>query len=235
MVMTDEYLELQKRLKRIESIYFHAYCEYITFNELDKLRAPDLLGKEEAGKNLEILNHYPSFFQSTIEALRISFLTKTAKIVDIHRDSLHLESLIDYIEENRDRLNLDDFIERVPQKPFQIERAGKRRMFTSEDISVLRTKLKEAGDIRKNVKTYRDQHLSHEDLKQKKVDIHREDIDELFRLIGEILNSISRKVDNSTTTFLMAEKDCKRDVKNLIDNLRLGYESRRRIRKSTYS
>lgn len=233
--MINEFQELQRRLKRIESIYFHTYCEYITFNEIEKLRAPDRIGREEVDKNLELLNHYQNFFQVIVESLRISFLSKTAKLVDTHTDSLHLDSLIDYIESNKEKLTVDDFVKQNPKRAFLSELVAKYRSFTNDDIVMLRAKLKEASDIREKIKLYRDQHLSHEDLKQKDVDVQRDDIDDLFRLIREILNFISNKLEFSTTTFRLAKEDCERDVKNLIDNLRLGYEGKRSIRKSKYN
>jgi hypothetical protein len=228
--MANEYLEVQKRLKRIESIFLRAYCEYVTFNELEKLRAPDLIGKDEASKNLELLNHYQNFFQVTIEALRTSFLTKTAKLFDTHRGSLHLDSLINFIASNKDDLTVEEFIKQNKDRPFLSELIKKYSLFTNDDILMLQTKLKEASDIRERVKTYRDKSLSHEDLKIKKVDIYRDDIDKLFELLREILNFISNKIDFSTTTFTLAEEDCQRDVKSLIDNLRLGYNYKIRQR-----
>lgn len=231
--MANEYLEVKERLKRIESIFLNAYCEYITFNEIEKLRAPDLIGEDEASKNLELLNHYQNFFQVTIEALKMSFLTKTAKLFDTHRDSLHLDSLINFIASNKDNLTVEEFTKQNKDRPFLSELIKKYSPFTNEDILMLRTKLKEASDIRERIKTYRDKSLSHEDLKIKKVDIYRDDIDKLFKLLREILNFISNKIDFSTTTFTIAKEDCQRDVKSLIDNLKLGYESKRNLRKSS--
>lgn len=230
--MANEFLIFQKRLERVRSIYFQAYCEYVTFNEIEKLRASDLIEQKDVDKNLELMNHFSSFFQVVIEALRISFLSKLAKLLDNDTNALHIDKLINYVEQNKGKLNAKEFSKYNTNRAFLTELTKKYKGISKEDIIELRVKLGTASAIRSSIKIYRDKHLSHEDIKQERVDIQREDVDKIFSLIGEVLNFLSLKTDFSTTTYKLAKENCEKDVGRLINYLKKGRTERiREIKK----
>lgn len=220
--MASEFTIFQKYLKRLNEIYLHAYCEYIIFNNVEKLRAPDLLSKKELEDNLDLLNHYPNFFNAIIDSLKISFFINLAKLIDNSEESLSLNKLINFAQSNREKLSVEEFKKTNSDRAFMEDLAKSYKGIQLQDLLIIKSKLDKTEEIRKKVKIYRDQYLAHEDINKVKVDISREDADAIFDLITDILNTFSLKTDFSTTTFDLAKSDCERDVRALIENLKIG-------------
>ena len=83
----------------------------------------------------------------------------------------------------------------------------------------IKTKTKKHEVIIKKLDDYRNQYLAHEDKQKKKVNINSGEIQELFKLIAEILNLFSSRLDFSTTAYSHVEKECKGDIKRVAEYL----------------
>jgi hypothetical protein len=83
----------------------------------------------------------------------------------------------------------------------------------------LRQILEENNMIIERLKTYRDENLAHEDKKKTEVTITIEEIDKLFEIAKEILNTLSYKINFDTTEYDHIEKYIKKDIEKIIKSL----------------
>lgn len=218
--MSGEFIKFQDYLKRLRSLYFHALCAFRVFDELEKLRAPNIIGEKEANENNEVINRFKSFFIISRESLNFYFLMNLAKILDDASQSLHLNKLINYVNSNQKKLNIEEFKKINSDRTYLDDLVDRYEGITKKDFELINKKLKETKNIREKIKDYRDQYLAHEDLNKNQIHISYLDIQKIFDLIAEILNIFSNKMDFSSTDYSLAIDECRDDTHDVIDFLK---------------
>lgn len=218
--MSDEFIRFRDYLKKLRSIYFNALSAFYAFEAIEELRAPNIIGKEEAEANLVILNKFKNFFVITKHALNFYFLMELARILDDAPQSLHLNKLINFANSNNKKLNISEFKKVNSNRVFLDELACKYKGLEKGDFDKIKKQLEETLTIREKIKKYRDQSLAHEDLKKEMVNISKTEVIKIFKLVEEILNIFSNKTDFSVTSYSHIEVECKRDIGNIIEYLK---------------
>lgn len=218
--MANDFVKFQEYLKRLRSIYLHALCAFRVFDEMEKLRAPNIVGEKEAGENNEVINRFKSFFIISRESLNFYFLMELAKLLDDASQSLHLNKLINYVNSNKKKLNIEEFKKINSDRTYLDDLVDRYEGMTKEDFESINNKLEETKDIREKIKTYRDQNLAHEDLKKENVNLSYGDIEKIFNLLAEILNIFSNKMDFSSTDYSLAVDESRQDTRDVIEFLK---------------
>ena len=220
MNMSSEFVKFQSYLKRLRSIYFNALSAFYAFEAIEELKAPNIVGKDEAEENLAVMNRFKNFFVIARHTLNFYFLMELAKILDDARQSLHLAKLINFAKSNRKKLNVDEFEKLNSDRVFLKDLVNRYEGIEKVDFEKIEKKFKETEDIRERIRKYRDQNLAHEDLNKEDINISKEDVVKIFELVSEILNIFSNKTDFSITSYSHIEGACKDDTKNIFEYLK---------------
>ena len=220
--MSDEFDKFQRYLKRLSDIYFYATGAFYAFETLEKLRDPDIVGKDQVITNLRAINRFKGFFVVVRQSLNIYFLKELARMLDHGKSSLHLQKLIDLAEVWGPKMDVEAFRRNNPNRPLLEELSTRYQGITKGDLQKIYSMLDETKEIRERLKRYRDQNVAHEDIEKKSVTITRAEVLKLFNTIKTILNIFEDKTDFSTTSYILSERDTINDTKELIRVLELG-------------
>lgn len=218
--MPNEFIEFQNYLKRLRTIYFNALCSFYSYEAIEELKAPNIVGENEAKENVIILNKF-KFFITSRHALNVGFFIELAKILDKHKDDpISLSLLVKYAKNHRHKFTVEEFEKNSKDREFLQELKDRFVGITNKDLEVIDEKIKDLGNLSENIKILRDKYLAHEDKARPEVFIKNTDIVNIFKIIEEILNIFSYKTDFSTTSYSHIEDECKRDVKNVFEYLK---------------
>lgn len=218
--MSNEFIKFQQYLKKLRSIYLRASCAFHIFDTIERLRAPNIIGKKKASENVKAMKRFNNFFVVTHHALNFYFLMELSRILDDAKQSLHLEKIINFAKSNKKKLNVDKFKEYNLGRNFLQELESRYEGIKKEDFEKINKMLEETKVLRKKITDYRDQNLAHEDLNKKKISISYEEVPKIFDLIKTILNIFSNRTDFSTTNYKQAEDECEEDTKRLLEHLK---------------
>ena len=217
--MSKEFKTLFEYIKNLHSRYFHALSAFYVYEGLLELSAPNISGQKGAERNIKTMNRFKNFFIMSKEALRIYFLLELAKLFDESKQSLHINKIVNFAGSNIKALSKNDFLEFHQGRTFIDELFKQYKAVDKNDLKEIKTKTKKHEAIIKKLDDYRNQYLAHEDKQKKKVNINSGEIQELFKLIAEILNLFSSRLDFSTTAYSHVEKECKGDIKRVAEYL----------------
>lgn len=217
--MADEIKTLLSYLADLKTIYINAVCSFHVYESLRENSADNIVGKEQAEKNVKAMNAYAGFFSVTTQALRVHCLIELAKLFDGATQSLHLNKIVNYAESNIKGLSKEHFLKFHEGRKFLDELFQQYVAMKPEDIQKIRTDLEKYGAIIAKLNAYRDQHLAHNDKHKQPVNITVDEIKELFKLIEEILNLFNLRLDFSTTVYGPIKRDCKAETTALIETL----------------
>jgi len=218
--MSQEFKTLFEYLKNLHSRYFHALSAFYIYESLLELSAPNIIGTKEAEENVKTLNWFKNFFIISKEALRVYFFLELAKLFDESKQSLHINEIVNFAENNIKNLSKNDFLEFHQGKTFISELFQQYKAIDKNDLIEIKNKIKKHEEIIKKLDNYRNQYLAHEDKKKKQISINSGEIQNLFKLIADILNLFSSRLDFSTTMYSYVEKECKEDTKRVVDYLK---------------
>lgn len=207
-------------MQRMQSRYFRAISAFYTWEALKELEAPNIVGADEARKNVAVMNDYSDFFNLSQESLRIYFFLELAKLYDEAEQSLHINKLINYAKGNIRKLSKKDFLKHHSGRQFIEELFNRYEELDNGELENLSKKINKHKKKIDKVKTYRDKFLAHDDKKKTRVTISRNEVIILFELIKESLSIFELKLDFSSTIYSHIESECKDEVKTLIQNLR---------------
>jgi len=219
--MSNEFTELNKRIARLRRIHQQAFCSFNVYEQLNKLRAPNIVGEAEADQNAQIMSAYTGFFTSAESALNLEFLMLTAKLFDTHKDALHLNRLINFAEQNQRHLTAADFKEFNEGRQYLDELVAKYEGIERKDLLDMGKRLQEVEPILQKLKDHRDKILAHEDMRRDGLEkITYEEISKLLDLSHDILNIFSSRTNHETTSYLMLKRQSVEDTKQVISALR---------------
>jgi len=218
--MSKEYETLQAFITRLRGLHQDAYCAFKVFDQLNELRAPNIVGEQQAEEAAATMSTYTGFFTAAERALNLQFLITIAKIFDYSKDSLRIEKLIHFAEQNQAKLSVDDFREFHKDREYIEELVAKYEGISRDDLLKMSERLKQVEPIIKKVKLHRDTKLAHENLKKKKVEeITYKEIETLLDLSHDMLNLFSSTTAHSTTSYQMLERQSVEDTKRVIESL----------------
>src|SRR3989344_3637395 len=217
--MSKEFKTLFEYLKNLRSRYFHALSAFYVYEGLLELSALNISGQKGAEQNIKTMNRFKNFFIMSKEALRIYFLLELAKLFDESKQSLHINKIVNFAGSNIKALSKNDFLEFHQGRTFIDELFKQYKAVDKNDLKEIKTKTKKHEVIIKKIEDYRNQYLAHEDKQKKKVNINSGEIQELFKLIAEILNLFSSRLDFPTTAYSHVEKECNDDTKRVVEYL----------------
>lgn len=218
--MSKDFIRFQELLDRLRSTYIRALSAFLIFDELEKLKAPNIVGKEESSNNVDVMNKYNAFFQATIYGLRDISIIELAKIIENHKKSLSLEKLINIAESCKEKMKIEDFSEFNTERNFLEELCEKYEGISAKDILELKESWNSIENIREKIRKFRDQYIAHDDLKKEEVDISTEELNKVFDVVAKILDKLYYKTNFSTNNYFMIKESSINQTKDLINNLK---------------
>jgi hypothetical protein len=215
--MSTEYETLHSFIARIRAMHQEAYCAFKVYEQLNELRAPNIVGQEVADRNAAAMSGFTGFFSSAERALNLHFLITIAKIFDYSSDALRIEKLINFAEQNQKKLTAKEFQEFHKDRQYIEDLAASYEGINKDDLLDISKRLDAARPIIEKIKVHRDTKLAHEDLKKKSIeDLTYAEIEEILNLSHDILNIFSSKTSHETTSYMMLEKQSIEDTQSLI-------------------
>lgn len=219
--MSSEFTELNKRIVRLRRVHQQAFCAFNVYEQLNELRAPNIVGDDEANKNAEVMSSYTGFFTAAESALNLEFLMLIAKLFDTHKDALHISRLINFAEQNQKQLTASDFKAFNEGRPYVDELVVRYEGIKREDLLDVGRRLTEAEPILQKLKDQRDKVMAHENLHRQGLEsISYEEIKRLLDLSHDILNIFSSKTNHETTSYSVLRGQAVDDTKRLIADIR---------------
>ena len=162
--MSAEFTKLHSLLKRAHHALYNAYSHFLVWDSMKRLMAGNIVGNDEASKNVETINDFKNFFLPSLEANRKVFAIELARIFDLDKRALSLQKIINYTRSNKKKLKVDDF------KEFNIGRNSLDSLITgyngiTEDLlKQCEKKLLEINDKVKKLKKFRNTRLAHDQI-----------------------------------------------------------------------
>ena len=71
--MTTDFQRLMKYIKEMQKRYHHTLHAFHVYDTLVGLAAPNIVGQEQAEKNVQTINQYKDFFIIAKESTRVYF------------------------------------------------------------------------------------------------------------------------------------------------------------------
>lgn len=219
--MSQEFSELQRRIRRLRSIHQEAFCTFNVYEQLNELRAPNIVGDKKAYENAQLMTGYTGFFSVSEMALNLTFLISLAKLFDGHRDALHISKLINYAEQNQQKLTADDFKEFNEDRQYVDELVQRYEGIKRDALVDIGSRLAAVQPILQKLKDHRDKSLAHEDLHRTAAGeaITYAEVTELLDLSHDILNLLSSSTNHETTSYSMLKRQSVDDTKRLLVDL----------------
>ena len=221
---------MHKRLERLKKLHLTAVTSFSAFEAIQKLRAPNIVGKGEAKANVAAIGRYKGLFNIAEKGSYLNTLMCLSKIFVAHKDSLYLERLVNFAEQNKQELTVDDFKEFHDDRQYIDELVREYTGLDKDDLKSIRSDLDNAKDSISRLKTIRDQQLAHTNLKEADdVAITFQEIADLIQVSENVLNVLSSKHFKNTIVFDVARDQVEMDTISLVHLARLENEHNREI------
>jgi hypothetical protein len=217
--MNKEFKTVMEYLKSIRDEYLEALYEFRVYQALRRLRAPNLFPKEKAEKNAAVMTRFVNFFGPVERSLFLSSLLGLARVFDESDQSLHINSILNYIGGNRKKLTREDFYEFNQGRQFLSDLYENYEGMTEKDLLSIKANLEKHKDVLEKLKSYRDQYLAHSDKRKDEIKITFDEIETLFKLAEESLNLFTQKLNDSSTMYSHIEDQCMGDTESVLDFL----------------
>lgn len=220
--MSQEFKITISYIKNIEERYFKALSAFHIFETLIELVDFNIVGQDTSEKNKKIIEKdFNSFFLPSKEALRVYFFLELAKLFDIADQSLHITKIVNYTQSNIAKLTVNDFAEysQGQDKNFIAELVRNYQGVKHDDLVAIKSDIEKNKEIIKQLKTYRDQYLAHDDIKKDEINITGEEIRILFNIIEKIIGIFLSKLISTSVMYDNAKIDTKDKTKMVIDYL----------------
>lgn len=218
--MSQEFKNLISYLEKLKSRYFHALSAFFIYKTLDELTARNIVGNKNAQDNVDVIKRYKNFFIPSKEALRVYSLLELAKMFDISDESLHITKIVNCAQSQIKKLTVDDFKKFYQDRDFLEELIRNYEGIDQKDIKEIKEILEKNEDVLQRLKDYRNQYLAHDDINKNKISIEKNEIDDLFKTLGKILNLISYKLNCSSSIWDHIENNSKESTEMIFDYLK---------------
>lgn len=220
---TEDFKRLIKYIERLQKRYTFAIHSFYAWGSLQEIKAPNIVRKDIAKENVRVLRRYNNFFTSAENALQVHFSLELAKMFDNSNQSLHIDKIINYTESNIEKLTAKEFREysKKQDRTFIKELVKKYKKVNHSDIKKIREMRNKHEKSIEELINYRNEYLAHDDIKKNSPPkISPAEIKDLFRIILEILNLISGRLNHEEWFYDHVEDGVKSDTCSIIDTLR---------------
>ena len=221
--MSTEFNTLIKYIDDLRHRYYKTLSAFYAYEGLREAKATNILGQTEAEENVKVINRYKDFFMPAEEALRVYFFLELAKLFDASNQSLHIDKIVNFTESNLKHLTVDAFNEHNTEqgREFLNSLTEEYKGVAHADLIEIRNLLEAHSESLERLRTYRDKWLAHEDIKKPELpDITGIELRALFQVLEKILNTLTSKLNSSSTLWDHVERDVKHHVNLTIDHLR---------------
>lgn len=221
--MSQEFNTTISYIKNIEDRYFKTLSAFHIFETFIELVDPNIVERDILEKNKKIIEKdFSSFFLPSKEALRVYFFLELAKLFDIADQSLHITKIVNYTQNNINKLTVDDFAEysQGQDKNFIARLVEEYKGINYEDLLIIKSEIDKNADIIKRLKNYRDQYLAHDDIDKDEINITGEEIRKLFNIIEKIIEIFLSKLISTSIMYDNAKIDTKDKTKMVVDYLK---------------
>jgi hypothetical protein len=214
--------------KKLDNRYLLTIASRKIFDEFNKLLTISIIGKKNAEANAKILGSYKYFFATTKEAVRCFFLIELAKFFDEdkQRQTLSIQNVIDFAKKRIESFSVDQFQKYHKERKIIPEIFEKYRALTQKDLDSIEKRINRNKNRVKNLKTYRDKFLAHDDVKKQDILINRRDINVLLRIIKDTIGLLYMKLDFSSISYVNYEEEPILELNHLIKVLKESEDRR---------
>lgn len=223
--MSDEFTELNRRIKELKKWHIRAVTCFNVFETIRKLRAPNILGLDEARSNRDAIGRYRGFFNTAEIACNYELQMTLARIFVAHRDSLYIDRLINYAEGNRKKFAAGNFKGFSGDKAYLNQLAETYEGLSDDDLKSIRAEIKKHRDSINRLKTVRDQQLAHINLKEpENASLTYQELADLIELSEKVINLVSTKHFKTANVFDVLKDQVVNDTIGLVHLARLDNE-----------
>lgn len=218
----SEFETLIGYIDQLRSRYFRTISAFYAYEALREAKASNIHGQEKAEENVEVIKRYKDFFLPVEEALRVYFFIELAKLFDATNQSLHMDKVLNFTESNLRHLTVDAFMEyNIDQgREFLNSLTEEYRGVAHADLLEIRVLLEAHKNTLEKLRIYRDKWLAHEDIRKPDLpDITGLELRALFDVFQKILNTLTSKLNSSSTLWDHVECEVKHHVNLVIENL----------------
>lgn len=232
----QHFKELFERAKKLRSRYLQTLATFRIYDRFKRLSAPNIVGKRKAEANAKIFADYVYFFSPTQEAARCYFFIEIAKFFDKHkrRQSLTVDYVLDYALENMRSFSKAEFEKYHSDRNIISEILQGYKPFVKNDVQKLKRRIKKHADVIKNLNTYRNKFLAHDDLEKVEVKITIAQIRILLNIIKDTIDLLYYKLEFASNSYLNFDKEPVRAVDRVVRNLQEYEEGRLKEIKKRY-
>jgi hypothetical protein len=224
--MSKEFSELKRRIDKLRSAHLRAFQYFYAYDTISELRAPNLIGEEEAHNNAEAIGLYKGFMNPSHTGLMTGFYVELAKVFDFHKDAIHLNKLLNYAEQNQKKLNVDAFAEFNEGRLYIEELKQKYEGMKRDDLLKVKSMLDDAQNKIERLKNIRDKQVVHIDVDDSDIKpLTYEEIESLLLLSHEVLNIFSAKTNHETSDYQLIKQQVVDDTKELVALMRKDYQA----------
>lgn len=223
----EKFLEIKALFKRLSDEMCRTVEIYWIWQTLAFARSIPEVGKEEAEKNVIIINRNKYFFMPVEDSLLHAFIIGLSKFFDKNPQSLSIAALIKKIHESKEEITADVLLEVYPDH-FNDDENLKKNYSPLNDADIKNIsdlKLKHKLII-ENLKIIRDKRSAHTDIAIIRGEFIPKDVEALILAIQEMLNKLSSTFNRSKTIWDHLKTEAINDTKLLIENLERGEEQR---------
>lgn len=215
-------------LKVLQDQYLNALYTFRVFQALRKLRAPNIVGEEEADANARAMTRFKNFFGPTEDSLFRYSMLSLATVFDESDEALHVNAMLNYIGSNHKKITRDDFREFNQDRPYLDSLYERYEGMDTKDLLAVRGDLMKHETALSKLKDYRDQYLAHNDKKKDEIKITFDEAESLFALAEKTINLFSSKLNDSSTMYSHIADETMRDTKYLLKALDRSEKYRQR-------
>ena len=180
---------------------------------------------------------YKYFFLITHEASRCFFFIELAKFFDNDKrgQSLTIKTIMEYAQKNIKSFSTKEF------KIYHKERSILPELFKTykplmlSDIKKIERRLIRNEKIIKDLKTYRDEYLAHDDLEKTEVHINAREIKILFKIIRDTIELLYHKLEFGSNAYENYDKEPVADINRVVKDLHEHEKERIRKIKEKYN
>src|SRR3989344_3320116 len=207
--------------EKLRGRYLHTLATFRIFERFQKLSAPNIVGKKKAEVNAKLFSNHVYFFMPIKESSRIYFFIELAKFFDKNRrkQSLTISYLLDFADNNFSSFSKEEFQKYHSKRYFLPDLFQYYIPITHKDIQKIRGRLRRNKSVIKNLNTYRDKFLAHDDLDKVQIHITGVQIKVLLRIVKDTIDLFYQKLEFASTMYDNYDKEPVRAVDRVVKNL----------------
>lgn len=218
--MTTDFQRLMKYIKEMQKRYHHALHAFHVYDTMVRLSASNIVGQEQAEKNVQTINQYKDFFIIAKESTRVYFFLELAKMFDNSKQSLQVDKIVNFTQSQIKNLNAESFAEYNSDRQLVDDLIKTYKGVSSEDLKVVKNLLQEQSSVIDKLIIYRDSWLAHDDINKPEIPIISvEELEKLFDTVSKIMNLLANKLNSESWMWEHVKESAEQDTKMIVNHL----------------